>query len=60
VTCDASADAREVMKAIPDDAKDIHVYAHSYGGVVALDLLPRLAGRVRSMFLYEPGSCLVR
>ena len=53
-TCDARADARRVMREIPEHARDIHVFAHSYGGVVALELVPLLAGRVRSMFLYEP------
>lgn len=28
--------------------------AHSYGGLVALALAPRIADRVRSVFLYEP------
>ncbi|MBL8739940.1 MAG: alpha/beta hydrolase [Myxococcales bacterium] len=50
----AADDAREVLRAIPDDASDIHLFAHSYGGVVAFELLGALAGRVRSLFLYEP------
>lgn len=33
---------------------ELHLVAHSYGGVVALKLLPLLGARARSLFLYEP------
>ena len=52
--CDAGDDAREVLRAIPSDASEIHLFAHSYGGVVAFELLRQLQGRVRSLFVYEP------
>jgi pimeloyl-ACP methyl ester carboxylesterase len=50
----AAADARHVLGTIPEDAGAIHLHAHSYGGLVALALIPALRGRVRSLFLYEP------
>ncbi len=51
--CHASDDAREVMRGLPSDG-DVHLFAHSYGGIVAFELLRELRGRVRSLFLYEP------
>ncbi|MFO0727880.1 MAG: alpha/beta hydrolase [Myxococcota bacterium] len=50
----AAEDAAHALAAIPDDAEVIDLYGHSYGAVLALDLLPRLGSRVRSIFLYEP------
>lgn len=50
----AADDARAVLGHIPDGATSIHLYAHSYGGLVALELLPVLGERVASLFLYEP------
>ncbi|HTJ83882.1 MAG TPA: alpha/beta hydrolase [Polyangiaceae bacterium] len=47
-------DATEVLASVPDDGRDVHVFAHSYGGLVGLEILRRLGARVRSMFLYEP------
>lgn len=32
----------------------VHLVGHSYGGVLALKLLPLLGARARSLFLYEP------
>jgi pimeloyl-ACP methyl ester carboxylesterase len=49
----ARDDAAEVLRVLPA-AGDVHVYAHSYGGVVAFELLRELGPRVRSLFLYEP------
>jgi pimeloyl-ACP methyl ester carboxylesterase len=47
-------DAAHVAGAVPDDVARIDVVAHSYGGFVAARLVPRLGGRLRSLFLYEP------
>lgn len=52
--CDAAREASHVQAAIPADASELHLYAHSYGAVVAIALLPLLGDRVRSLFLYEP------
>lgn len=50
----AEDDAAEVAKAIPDDGSRVHVVAHSYGALVALRVLPALAGRLASVFFFEP------
>lgn len=47
-------DATEVTKAIPDDDSRVHLVAHSYGALVALYALPALAGRLASVFFFEP------
>lgn len=52
--CDAARDAAALLAALPEDASEVHLYAHSYGGAVALRLLPLLGARARSVFLYEP------
>lgn len=33
---------------------EVHLVGHSYGGVLALKLLPLLGARAKSLFLYEP------
>jgi len=53
-TTSAKEDAALVLAAIPDTASAVHLYAHSYGGYVALELLSLLGARVASLFLYEP------
>lgn len=50
----ARADARHVLAQVSDEARDIHVFAHSYGGAIALELVPLLGQRLKSMFLFEP------
>ncbi len=50
----AKEDADRVLAAIPATADQVHLYAHSYGGFVALELLSLLGHRVASLFLYEP------
>lgn len=50
----ARDDADHIAKLLPVDAGEIHLFAHSYGGLVALELLRSLGDRVRSMYLYEP------
>lgn len=47
-------DAAEVAKTVTSTREKIHVVAHSYGALVALQLLPSLEGRVASVFFYEP------
>lgn len=51
--CDLRADARFVLQQLPEGAP-LHVFAHSYGAVLALELAPLLGDRVRSMLLFEP------
>ena len=53
-TVTARDDAAEVTKSIPDDGSRIHLVAHSYGALVALHTLPALAGRLASVFFFEP------
>ncbi len=52
----AADDARAALEAIGLAAPEgpIHLFAHSYGGYVALLLAPMLGARLRSMFLAEP------
>lgn len=52
----AADDARSALDAIDRAAPEgpIHLFAHSYGGYVALLLAPMLGERLRSMFLAEP------
>ncbi len=52
--CSATEDAASLLAAIPESASAVHLYAHSYGGYVALQLLPLLGDRVASLFLCEP------
>lgn len=49
----AAADAAHLLASLGDEG-EVHLYGHSYGGVVALHLLRSLGARVRSVFLYEP------
>ena len=50
----AHDDVAHLLTQLPDDGAPVHVYAHSYGGFVALELVKRLGARVASVFLYEP------
>jgi pimeloyl-ACP methyl ester carboxylesterase len=43
-----------VLAQVPDDDSPVHVVAHSYGGLVALKLLPLLGPRVATVYLFEP------
>lgn len=43
-----------VLAAVPVEVTKLHIVAHSYGGTVALAALPRLVGRLGSLFLAEP------
>lgn len=43
-----------VLSHVPAGVTKLHVVAHSYGGTVALAALPRLSGRLASLFLAEP------
>lgn len=43
-----------LLAQVPDDVTRLHVVAHSYGATVALAALPRLRGRLASLFLAEP------
>ena len=47
-------DVAHLHALLPDDGAPVHLYAHSYGGFVALELARRLGARVASLFLYEP------
>jgi pimeloyl-ACP methyl ester carboxylesterase len=47
-------DAENALAAIGAEVEAVDVYAHSYGGLVAIRLLPMLGARVRSLFLAEP------
>ncbi len=53
-TVTVADDAAEVWKAVPATASRVHVVAHSYGALVALDVIPALADRLASVFFYEP------
>jgi pimeloyl-ACP methyl ester carboxylesterase len=50
----AQDDAENALSAIGPEVRAVDVYAHSYGGLVAIRLLPMLGARVRSLFLAEP------
>jgi pimeloyl-ACP methyl ester carboxylesterase len=52
--CTVADDVRHVLKHVPDDGSPVHVVAHSYGGLIALKLLPYLGSRVASVYLFEP------
>lgn len=43
-----------LLAQVPSDVERLHVVAHSYGATVALAALPRLHGRLASLFLAEP------
>jgi len=45
-------DAAHVLAQLP--AGPLHLVAHSYGGLIALAMLPKLGGLVRSLALFEP------
>lgn len=47
-------DVAHLLAQVPADGAPVHLYAHSYGGFVALELAKRLGARVASVFLYEP------
>jgi pimeloyl-ACP methyl ester carboxylesterase len=47
-------DVDAVLSALPADLDALHVIAHSYGGVLAMELLRTLQPKVRSLLLYEP------
>ena len=46
-------EAAHVLTQVPAD-EPLDVVAHSYGGLIALELLPVLGDRVRSLCLFEP------
>lgn len=46
-------DARHLLARLPASGP-VDLYGHSYGGLVALRLLPHLGPRVRSLWLFEP------
>ena len=50
----AKDDAAEVLKVLPDDGTRVHVVAHSYGALVALEAIRAFADRLASVFFYEP------
>lgn len=50
----AKDEAAHLLRALPAEAEEVHLVAHSYGGLAALELLPLLGARARSLFLYEP------
>ena len=52
--CGPQDDAAHVLSQLPAGDEDIHLFAHSYGCVVAQELSSRLTGRLRSVFLFEP------
>jgi len=52
--CDRHDEARHLLSQIPDDGRGVHLFAHSYGGLVALEVGEALGGRLRSLFLFEP------
>ena len=45
-------DGAHLLSQLPEG--DFDLFAHSYGGLMALELLPALQGRLRSLFLLEP------
>ena len=53
-TVTVADDAAEVLKAVPASASRVHVVAHSYGALVALEAIPALANRLASVFFFEP------
>lgn len=52
-TVSGADEAAKIMTGLPAEG-DVHLYGHSYGGVVALHLFAALGARVKSLFLYEP------
>lgn len=50
----AAMDAAHVLSSIPPDVDRVHLFAHSYGGVVALKVAEALGPRLASLFLVEP------
>ena len=46
-------EAAHVLAQLPAEG-DLHLVAHSYGGLIALELIPVLGARVRSVLLLEP------
>lgn len=49
----ADDDARNALAQMGEGA-EVDLFAHSYGAVVALRMVPLLGSRVRSLFLFEP------
>lgn len=50
----AAEDAAHLLRQLGSGAEPVHLYAHSYGGNVAMELARHLGPRVHSMFLFEP------
>lgn len=50
----AEDDAAHLLKNLPQDATSLRIYAHSYGGLVALKLLQKLPIPVEHLTLIEP------
>ncbi len=50
---DVREDVQAALSAV-HGFNEVHLVGHSYGGVLALKLLPLLGARARSLFLYEP------
>ncbi len=46
-------DVANIVRRLPPNGP-LHLISHSYGGLIALKLLPMLGARVASVFLYEP------
>lgn len=46
-------DVAHLVAQLPKEGP-LHLVAHSYGGLLALELFPLLGARVRSVFLWEP------
>jgi pimeloyl-ACP methyl ester carboxylesterase len=53
VEVDRAAEVAHVLTAIGDE-DDVDLVAHSYGGMIALDVGDALGARLRSLALYEP------
>jgi len=53
-TVTAKDDANAILASVPDDGSRIHVVAHSYGALVALEAIPGFVDRLASVFFYEP------
>jgi pimeloyl-ACP methyl ester carboxylesterase len=52
----AAEEVAHVLAQIGPDARDLHLVAHSYGGVIALDVAAALetAGRLAALTIFEP------
>lgn len=47
-------EAKHLLGQIPSDVDQVHVVAHSYGGLVGLHVIEALGARAASAFLFEP------